>query len=352
MDQLTAYKILGLEENSSQEAIREAYAALSKQYHPEEEPEKFQEIHEAYVTLTRRRQRGNIRMTYRDEQMPMSEQERFCFEESESESKPEEYDFEKVEMQRDFEKTPELAFDDALEKARQQSEEKMHELVLEATAELKVLTSPKYKNSLKAYQAFFKDKKYESIIRKADFLERLCDVLEETQLSKQIYNYIIEFYRLRGMKPSDLSNVGMRLYQVLDTKAGIKQKVHPGLYGGVAAGLIFAFRALRPIIRQYTVFATIVLCLFAVFLLVWIYKKLHERWSALFSQAMIAIGLAISQFVVLMFDAYGTAFGSIDAGNTVAAVLFMVASVWLFAVVIIGSIKVIVKAIVGLTKKK
>ena len=57
MDQLTAYKILGLEPGCSLEEVKEAYVTLSKQFHPEEEPEKFQEIHEAYVALTRRNRR-------------------------------------------------------------------------------------------------------------------------------------------------------------------------------------------------------------------------------------------------------------------------------------------------------
>ena len=58
MDQLTAYQILGLVQGSTLEEIKAAYATLSKQYHPEEDPEKFQEIHEAYMTLTRRRRRS------------------------------------------------------------------------------------------------------------------------------------------------------------------------------------------------------------------------------------------------------------------------------------------------------
>lgn len=42
MDELRAYKVLGLEPGASREEIKEAYARLSKEFHPEECPEEFQ----------------------------------------------------------------------------------------------------------------------------------------------------------------------------------------------------------------------------------------------------------------------------------------------------------------------
>lgn len=340
MDQLTAYRILGLEPGCSPEEIKEAYAALSKQYHPEEEPEKFQEIHEAYVTLTRRNRRGSVQnVHYAEEQMqePKESQTKFNFENVSLDSETE-----KVEPEKEYD------FEDAMQKAQQQEQAKLHELALEAAAEFKILASPKYNSNLKAYRTLFEDKKYESIIRRADFLEKLCDVLEESKLKKNIYDYIIDFYRLRGMNPSELSQVGLRLYQILDHKVGIKQKTNPAVYGGVAAGLIAGFRALRPVIRQSEILTTVVLCVFAVFFLVWIFKKLREKGSALLTQAVIAILLAISQFVVIMFDAYGTVFGTVDDGNTVAALLFLAAMLWLIVVIIIA----VIKAVVGFIKRK
>ena len=62
MDKLTAYQVLRLDSNASVEEVKEAYARLSKEYHPEENPEDFQQLHEAYVTLTRGGRRGNRAM--------------------------------------------------------------------------------------------------------------------------------------------------------------------------------------------------------------------------------------------------------------------------------------------------
>ena len=64
-----AYEILHIKRGSSQEEIEEAYAALSKKYHPEEHPDEFQQIHEAYMTL-RRRSRGQRSERRNPEQEP------------------------------------------------------------------------------------------------------------------------------------------------------------------------------------------------------------------------------------------------------------------------------------------
>ena len=51
------YKILGVDKNASNEAIRKAYRDLAKKYHPDHNPgnkaaeEKFKEINEAYEVL-------------------------------------------------------------------------------------------------------------------------------------------------------------------------------------------------------------------------------------------------------------------------------------------------------------
>lgn len=333
MDQLEAYRILGIEPDSSPEKIKEAYATLSKQYHPEENPEKFQEIHEAYITLIRRKRHVSVKNVHQEIQEP--------------EKIEKEYDFDKIEMQHNTHKVPEYSFEEAMQKAKQEEQAKSHELVLEATAEFKVLVSSKYKSQLKSYRALFEDKKYESIIRRADFLEKLCNILEETKLKKNIYNYIIDFYRLRGKTSSELSQIGMRLYRILDERAGIKKEVNPGIYGGIVAGILAGFRALRPIARGSQIVATIALCIIVAFFLILIAKKLREKHSLLFAQAAIAIGIMISQFVVIMFDIYGTAFGTVDDGNTIAAIIFMAASIWLLIVIVVSIIKGIKNVIKG-----
>ena len=42
------FKVLGIDPTSDKKQIKKAYAKLAARYHPEEYPEKWQEIHEAY----------------------------------------------------------------------------------------------------------------------------------------------------------------------------------------------------------------------------------------------------------------------------------------------------------------
>ncbi len=375
MDQLTAYHILGVEPGSSVEEIKEAYALLSKRYHPEEEPERFQEIHDAYVTLTRGRRRGgrtqeNVILSEKKEEQCLVDEKKtfekppvnFRFEQKDPETRTEErmeernreeesqFDFHIIETEgtdsEDSEQLPpttEYAFEDAMQKARQQEGEQLHELTLQAAAELKVLVSPKYRNDKKAFQTFFRETRYEPIIRKAEFLEKLCDILEEAKLKKDIYDYIIDFYRLRGRKQSELSAVGLRLYQILDQKAGIKPKVNAGVYGGVTAGLLAGFRVLRPVIRQSELLTIIMIGILLAVLLGWLIKKIHENYSVLLAQGLAAVILMISQFIVIMFDLYGTAFGTIEDGNSIAAVIFLAAGAWLAIVVFVWAGRTIMR---------
>lgn len=45
---MNAWEILGIEPTSDKKTIKRAYAKLLKQYHPEENPEKFKQIQAAY----------------------------------------------------------------------------------------------------------------------------------------------------------------------------------------------------------------------------------------------------------------------------------------------------------------
>lgn len=46
------YEILGIEENADEKEIKKAYFRLIRKYSPEKDPERFQEIREAYERLT------------------------------------------------------------------------------------------------------------------------------------------------------------------------------------------------------------------------------------------------------------------------------------------------------------
>lgn len=97
MDKLTAYKVLGLNSDANLDMIKGAYASLSKKYHPEDNPEEFQSIHEAYVILTRKN-RNISRLTGTYDVHSFEEiNEKYTFEQSEEKYKKQdvnEFDFE------------------------------------------------------------------------------------------------------------------------------------------------------------------------------------------------------------------------------------------------------------------
>ena len=75
------YEILGIDRNADVKTIKKAYAALVKQYHPEEHPEEWQRIHDAYETAIelaadRKRRSSNISGQRRRSDNPEEERER------------------------------------------------------------------------------------------------------------------------------------------------------------------------------------------------------------------------------------------------------------------------------------
>lgn len=45
---MNCFTVLGIEPTTEKKTIKRAYAAKSREFHPEEHPEEFQRIHDAY----------------------------------------------------------------------------------------------------------------------------------------------------------------------------------------------------------------------------------------------------------------------------------------------------------------
>lgn len=211
MDKLTAYRILGLANNASTEEVKEAYARLSKEYHPEENPEEFQQIHEAYVMLTRGGRRANRTMAV--ESSPIEKDVKPEVKESNlvfrNVQKVEEEENEEEQAQSDFN------FDASIEQAELEQGKKQWEILIQADRELKILfASSNYKKPDK-FKAFFQKEEYKEVLYTREFAGRLIQCLSKEKLLPELYSYIIDFYRLKMVSFDELDQDLQKLYQVI-----------------------------------------------------------------------------------------------------------------------------------------
>lgn len=283
-----AYEILHIKRGSSQEEIKEAYAALSKKYHPEEHPDEFQQIHEAYMTLRRRSReqrserrnpeqepktmeaedasvgeaaekvtpKSNHQGTFSEEELEGTEQNTNTSEKStdstEAEAQGEyqevtedygieDYAEKNAENQTVWESQSESAqqdpalqydFDEVIEENERKDEQRLILLIQKALVEMEMLLKPPYCNKLKLFQQFFQKPEYQTALKQPAFMAYFADMLTDSHLKPMIYDHIIEYYRFRGLNPADMYEEAAKLYYVLDDKRGMKKK-RAGFWQGV-----------------------------------------------------------------------------------------------------------------------
>lgn len=388
-----AYEILHIKRGSSQEEIKEAYAALSKKYHPEEHPDEFQQIHEAYMTL-RRRSRGqrserrnpeqesktmeaedasvgeaaekvtpksNHQGTFSEEELEGTEQNTNTSEKStdsteaeaqgEYQEVTEDYAEKNAENQTVWESQSESAqqepasqydFDEVIEETERKDAQRLILLIQKALVEMEMLLKPPYCHKLKLFQQFFRKPEYRTALKQPVFMARFADMLLDSHLKPMIYDYIIEFYRFRGLDPADMYEEAAKLYYVLDDKRGMKKK-KVGFWQGVLpvaviAGIRAGTRSAKPGTGAGNLFGFLFVAVIVIALIVILYRQLYKNHSSLFAQAMVALLLTVSQFVILMGDFYAPLMGS-DGGTVLAVFLFLMGIIWLIGVGIAAIIK-------------
>jgi len=240
MDKLTAYQILGLHSDASTEEVKEAYAKLSKEYHPEENPEEFQQIHEAYVTLTRGGRRANRTMVV--ESSPIEKKTTAEGKESDlvfhnipQEKEEIEAEVEKSELSfgrslKEAEKRQEEAeegqtqfdFDSSIQQAQKSEEEQFLLNIQKCIGELETLFALPDCNDVKKFKEFFGRKECKKVFYTQPFLQALGDYISKIDLRYSVYSYLIKFYQLKNRKVEDLIPEAQRLYRVIDRHYSVK----------------------------------------------------------------------------------------------------------------------------------
>ena len=190
MDKAQAYAVLRIEPGCTQEEIKEAYAALSRQYHPEEYPEEFQQIHDAYRMLRRREQRhhtihpvtvagtketdsqsADITALEETELQPVEVNmtEEADPETSSGVSAEQELE-EQTENPEQSEAVPQYDFDEVIEEEQREEEQKQIYFIQKALIEMEMLMKPQYCNKVKLFQEYFRKAEYQEILKQPVYM--------------------------------------------------------------------------------------------------------------------------------------------------------------------------------------
>lgn len=323
MDKLTALEVLGLRVNATRDEIKQAYAELSKKYHPEEFPEEFQQIHEAYRVLSRTaRQNSEQQIRTKERQYYFREQE---LQEEEKEAKEERaYHFESV-----------------LENVGQKEQEKLHETVLRALAEMNILLQPNYREKIKLFQDFFEKEEYQEALHQPEFLQEFAKMLHGVTLKKAIYHKIISYYHLKNANPENLNSSQLLFYKAINEKCNMDKSTTPLWIGVMPIVVIQALRTgMRSSVRNnFATFSILALLVAMATFMIWGYRKLHEDHSSIFAQMVLAGFLLISHFIIIMTDMYGMLLGDMETGMFMGGLIFLGAGCWLGILVVAAIVK-------------
>lgn len=381
MDKLTAQKILGVSPGASKREIKKAYAAMLRMYHPEDYPEEFQKIQEAYETLNKggfpgegagnngfseeafsenegfrkeedwqeeqaqkeenrgeqteddwedtwesmdkdeeawkrrqqeeqeRRQQEKLRERQQEEEYrrvrQREEQYRRKIQEEEYRKAREELDFEKVEW-----------------KAREEKKLKDKELIAEALKDLGILVNtPSKRHRLKSYEEFFAKEEYKEVLFMPECVEGVCKILENTWLKREVYDIFAREYHMREYKPEQLKPGARKLYHILDAhcKFGKKRHKYQISAGIFVAVLVLLRRLMRATDDNDWFYFLLVLVIAGLY---WGYHWLLKSYSRWRIHIVYSLVITVSQFLMLMAEAYTPLLGNREAGDTFGALVF------------------------------
>ncbi len=195
-----AFDALEIEKTTDKKLIKKAYAVLSRKYHPEEHPQKWKEVHEAY----------KIAINYADNEAEDGKTSIFGeqdFGENDRESTEDITDIlsnknEQQDMKQLFENIEELSEESKIKVA----EENKAQLAL-AMQELYALRG-KRKQTVDDWQKIFSNEAYRWVIRQDAFLMDVGRAVEGIEISREVYQYLqqqlnyIKQYRQTSQKES------------------------------------------------------------------------------------------------------------------------------------------------------
>ncbi|MBD5473169.1 MAG: J domain-containing protein [Lachnospiraceae bacterium] len=197
---MNAFEILGIEPTQDKKTIKKAYAALVKKYHPEEEMQKWQEIHEAYQNalewaegrnyLTKAAASGGIPEENTDEvfrqqiSRPIKETGTLSAEADEPEEAGSK-EREEAELNNLFDNLGELTAALKTEKIEQEKRK-----LQRALAELDQMERY-HKLGYEDWKELFSGEEYQQAMSQSAFLNRWSEILEKLTIDKKLYQLMV-----------------------------------------------------------------------------------------------------------------------------------------------------------------
>lgn len=200
------YQVLGISPTRDKKIIRKAYAGLIRKYHPEEHPEKWKEIHDAYMVAMQRADQEevpavSISKPKNEEQRPQREEQKPQHEEQtpqQQEQNPQEKNAEvrrKSENRKGETKQPEEDLFGNLEKltetAKKEQQEERQRQLKTAIEQLNTLCEPKKLQFLQ-WQEFFGKEEYQWAVRQGEFLYELANRLRGHVMGRRLYRFLLD----------------------------------------------------------------------------------------------------------------------------------------------------------------
>ena len=400
MDKLTAQKILGVSPQASKREIKKAYAAMLRMYHPEDYPEEFQKIQEAYETLNkggfpgegsgnegfsegafsenegfrkeewqeeqeqkeenrgeqseddwedawesldkdeeawkRRQQEEQERRQQQEEQerrQQQEEQERRRQQEELRKRQQEEEYRRKIQEEEYRKAREELDFEKIEWKAREEKKLKEKETIAAALKDLElIVNTSSRRHRLKSYEELFATEEYKEVLFMPECVEGVCQILENTWLKREVYDIFAREYHMREYKPEQLKPGARKLYHILDEHCKFGKKRHKYQIGaGIFVAVLLLLRSLMRATDDNDWFYFLLVLVIAG--LYWGYHWLLKYYSRWRIHVVYSLGITVSQFIMLMADAYTPLLGNRDAGEVFGAMVFLGGSLYFIVTV-------------------
>lgn len=171
MDKLKALEILGCKEKADLKEIKKAYAQKVKEFHPEEDPERFQEIKEAYETLKNAHLHTTKSVIFEDKETV--ENNNF-----------DEYYEEK------FENQIKIDYENVIQSAEKSEQDYQQALELFQS----YLKIPNL--SLNEYECLFRKSAYQEFLFSQRFMKDICEIISNQKIAVDVADLLMDKFHL------------------------------------------------------------------------------------------------------------------------------------------------------------